>query len=147
MSDYMENPVDLNWCLFVIQNDFLQISNSMLTTSPKNGRRFSKTQRMMNFEESLDIGIINNWVSTMLTKEHASKELRRNSLGSAQSNSNDKIPKHPKIDLVKKQLEYPITDEMLCYIDDSINSNNFNCFDLNNATKKNSLYFMLQYVY
>ena len=28
-----------------------------------------------------------------------------------------------------------------------INSNNFNAMDLHHATKKNSLYFMLQYVY
>ena len=28
-----------------------------------------------------------------------------------------------------------------------INSNNFNAFELHTATKKNSLYFMMQYVY
>jgi hypothetical protein len=28
-----------------------------------------------------------------------------------------------------------------------INSNNFNAFDLHNVTKRNSLYFMLQYMF
>jgi cAMP-specific phosphodiesterase 4 len=28
-----------------------------------------------------------------------------------------------------------------------INSNNFNAFDLHNVTKKNSLYFMMQYMF
>lgn len=77
MTDTLENAGDLGWCLFVIQNDFLQISNSMLVTSPKGGRRFSKTQRMVKFEESLDTGIINNWISSMIAESHKNKESRR----------------------------------------------------------------------
>ncbi|MFS8159653.1 MAG: hypothetical protein ACMG6E_05470 [Candidatus Roizmanbacteria bacterium] len=43
-------------------------------------------------------------------------------------------------------MEYPVNEDMVKY-DEQINSNNFNCFDLHNQTKKNSLYFMLQYVF
>ena len=32
-------------------------------------------------------------------------------------------------------------------MEELVNSNNFNCFELHSLTKKNSLYFMLQYVY
>ena len=43
-------------------------------------------------------------------------------------------------------MQYPINDEMLRY-DEQINSNNFDAFNLHSLTKKNSLYFMLQYMY
>jgi hypothetical protein len=51
----------------------------MLTSSPKQGgRRYSKTQRGLKFEENLDSGIINNWVSSILIEEgHKNKEIRR----------------------------------------------------------------------
>ena len=41
----LSNPNELNWCLHVIQNDFLQISNSLMTSTPSGiaQRRFSKT--------------------------------------------------------------------------------------------------------
>lgn len=41
-NDNLENPSELNWCLHVIKNDFLQISNSILA-NPQGARRFSKT--------------------------------------------------------------------------------------------------------
>jgi hypothetical protein len=44
--DTIEEPKqELKWCLHVIKNDFLQISNSMLASSPsqRGTRRFSKT--------------------------------------------------------------------------------------------------------
>jgi len=43
-------------------------------------------------------------------------------------------------------MQYPINEEMLKY-DEEINSNNFNGYNLHNSTKKNSLYFMMQYMY
>mmetsp|Transcript_7727 Transcript_7727/g.7145 ORF Transcript_7727/g.7145 Transcript_7727/m.7145 type:complete len:86 (+) Transcript_7727:73-330(+) len=43
-------------------------------------------------------------------------------------------------------MQYPINEEMLKY-DEQINSNNFDAFNLHSLTKKNSLYFMLQYMY
>lgn len=42
--------------------------------------------------------------------------------------------------------DYPVTKEVMMF-ENSINSNNFNAFELHSVTKKNSLYFMLQYVY
>ena len=41
-NDNLEHPTELNWCLHVIKNDFLQISNSILA-NPLGARRFSKT--------------------------------------------------------------------------------------------------------
>ncbi len=40
VNDNFESSSELNWCLHVIKNDFLQISNSKLMGA---GRRFSKT--------------------------------------------------------------------------------------------------------
>jgi hypothetical protein len=48
-NENLENPKELNWCLNVIKNDFLQISNSMPSSTRQNTqakkRRFSKTQQ------------------------------------------------------------------------------------------------------
>jgi hypothetical protein len=43
----LASSTELRWCLHVIKNDFLQISNSLMTTPRTSGksRRFSKTQR------------------------------------------------------------------------------------------------------
>ena len=45
-----DHTSELKWCLHVIKNDFLMISNSILNSggTPSNGRsrRFSKTQRI-----------------------------------------------------------------------------------------------------
>lgn len=42
--------------------------------------------------------------------------------------------------------DHPVTKEIL-KIEQSINSNNFNAFEVHNITKKNSLYFIMQYVF
>ena len=47
---YTNYVPDLKWCIHVIKNDFLQISNSMQTTTNSQSgrqRRFSKTQKSM----------------------------------------------------------------------------------------------------
>ena len=56
---------ELKWCLHVIKNDFLQISNSILNNGGLAGRarRFSKTQRILTFDESVETGVLNNWVT------------------------------------------------------------------------------------
>ena len=116
----------------------------MLSSSPKqNGRRFSKTQRGVKFEENLDSGIINNWVTSILNEE--GRKVNPNRRLSQQSNGSQGGGNfRNKIELFK--MEYPVNDDMVKY-DEYINSNNFNCFNLHNSTKKNSLYFMLQYVF
>lgn len=64
---------ELKWCIHVIKNDFLQISNSILNTTPvfastgaKGARRFSKTQRALTFDESIETGVLNSWVNQCL---------------------------------------------------------------------------------
>lgn len=52
--------------MHVIKNDFLQISNSILA-NPSGQRRFSKTQRVITFDESsVESGVINGWVQQCL---------------------------------------------------------------------------------
>lgn len=67
--DGLDEPSsDLKWCLHVIKNDFLQISNSILNSNMIGGkaRRFSKTQRLLTFEESVETGVLNSWVTQCL---------------------------------------------------------------------------------
>lgn len=64
-DENLDYPQELNWCLHVIKNDFLQISNSMLSNQPGT-RRFSKTQRIINYEDCIESGILNNWVTVLL---------------------------------------------------------------------------------
>lgn len=40
---------------------------------------------MVKFEESLDTGIINNWISTMVSEDHKKRDIRRASQGSQSS--------------------------------------------------------------
>ena len=42
LNEQLLSPSELTWCLHVIKNDFLQISNSILA-NPTGARRFSKT--------------------------------------------------------------------------------------------------------
>lgn len=60
-ADSLASSAELKWCLHVIQNDFLQISNSLLTTPRASGknRRFSKTQRILSFDSKVEIGVLN----------------------------------------------------------------------------------------
>lgn len=43
-------------------------------------------------------------------------------------------------------MEYPPLKDIMQF-ETQINSNNFDAFELHQVTKKNSLYFMLQYIY
>lgn len=43
--------------------------------------------------------------------------------------------------------DYPVMNSDMLRVEEMINSNDFDCFELHTLTKKNSLYFMLQYLY
>lgn len=62
-NDHLKNPQELSWCIHVIKNDFLQISNSMQTGVA--GRRFSKTQKI-NHDETIESGVLNSWINSLL---------------------------------------------------------------------------------
>jgi hypothetical protein len=32
------------------------------------GRRFSKTQKIIKFDENLEVSVINNWIDTLITE-------------------------------------------------------------------------------
>lgn len=58
----------MNWCMNVIKNDYLQISNSILS-NPTGTRRFSKTQRILSYNDGIDSKVINNWICVILNQQ------------------------------------------------------------------------------
>lgn len=141
LTPNLEDPQDLNWCLYVIKNDYLSISNSMLMNNQQ--RRFSKTQRIVKIDEPLEVEVLNNWVQTMLSSDNLESERRNNRFNSSQNLLLPQATPLPPIQMV--EIQKP-TDHNVKAFDNMINSNHFNAFELHQETKKNSLYFMLQYV-
>lgn len=80
VGDVLEDNQELKWCLYVIKNDYLSISNSMLLTNQQ--RRFSKTNRILGHDGSVEVEVINNWVSTMLSSDNIDTE-RKNRFNSS----------------------------------------------------------------
>ncbi len=131
---YMSHPnYDLAWCQFVIENDYLHISNSISTNEvdvvsanlvpkvEKRGRRFSKTI-------SINFGQRNkSQVDTLKLKN-----LQKAALECAQGNF---------VSLVKES-----TDPELAQFDEYFLINGFNCCLLDSATKGNALFFAILYV-
>ncbi|CDW84348.1 3 5-cyclic nucleotide phosphodiesterase family protein [Stylonychia lemnae] len=130
--DSLGGPQELSWCLHVIKNDFLQISNSLLSTT--GARRFSKTQRIITYDDGIEAGVINSWITVLLNANFS----LNNPLMSSNALLTD--PKSNRLS------DYPVTKDIMQF-EQLINSNEFDAFELHSVTKKNSLYFMLQYMY
>ena len=91
-SDYIidRSLNDLAWCAFVIQNDYLQISNSIScgalqekTKNKKENRRFSKTittnliQRNKNQVECMLIQMVSSLITECMSENTARPALRQ----------------------------------------------------------------------
>ena len=76
----------------------------------------------------MESGILNNWVTVLLNQTATTREYTSNTL---------------LMDPLTQTLsDYPVTKEIMM-LENAINSNKFNAFELHSVTKKNSLYFML----
>ena len=96
-------------------------------------RRFSKTQKYVNYDESTETTTLNNWVTSMLSNYHSGQNLMSSHFILTDQRSH-------------RFAEFPEKKDIMLY-ENLINSNDFNAFELHSLTKKNSLYFMLQYMY
>ena len=98
----------------------------------------------MKLDENLEAGVINIWVSALLngSKTHGPY------VSNNPNNSTSQLIDQKKRTMgAENMLEgMPISDDIMRF-DAMINSNNFNCFELHNVTKKNSLYFIMQYMF
>eukprot|EP00347_Sterkiella_histriomuscorum_P006963 403350769 len=136
LNNYYESlngPQELSWCLHVIKNDFLQISNSIQSSASAGTRRFSKTQKILTHDEGVESTVLNNWVSSILNNYNSNQHL---------------LSSHAMISYRKSDRfqDYPATKDIM-HFESLINSNDFNAFELHSLTKNNSLYFMLQYMF
>lgn len=97
------------------------------------GRRFSKTQRIITYDDGIESGVLNSWINGILTNYNTLNNMT----------SSNVLMTDPKS---SRRSEFNLTKEIMQF-EIQINSNDFDAFELHSVTKKNSLYFMMQYAY
>jgi len=113
--------------------------------SPTAGRRFSKTQKIIKMDESVDPRIIVNLVRDTLQEGY--KQQQEASDHSSLSGPNKElIENKPRKQPVGPlpPIIFPINPKS---IHDALHSNEFNAFELNGQTDKNALLFMMEYMF